>query len=154
MTSVKTVMSHRLIAVPLGTPIEKAERLMREKRIRHLPVIDEEDVVVGVISQRDLIGVRDPKTEFVELAMKSPVQSIPGDWPLRKAVFEMLEKKISCLLVSDPEDMAVGILTTDDLLWFLASHLPEEEKEKAPILSADRRLTIGEVANELSMMGI
>ncbi len=53
-TSVKDVMSTPLITVRADTPIDEAARLMTEKRIRRLPVI-EGGKIVGVVTDRDVI---------------------------------------------------------------------------------------------------
>ncbi len=153
MTPVQKVMTKKLITVPIGTSLFEANQLMKEKRIRHLPVIDEMDDVVGVISQRDLNYVPDSKNITVEMMMNSPVEYVDQSMPLRQAILLMLQKKISSLLISDSHENAVGILTTDDLLWHLA-HLLSEETEDSPMLSATEKQTVGEIANELSLMGI
>jgi CBS domain-containing protein len=47
-------MSTQLIVIPPSEPIDRCLRLMTDKRIRHLPVLDG-DKVVGVISIGDLV---------------------------------------------------------------------------------------------------
>ena len=53
-TKVAEIMSTNLTVTHPREPIEKCLRLMTEKRIRHLPVLDG-DQVVGVISIGDLV---------------------------------------------------------------------------------------------------
>jgi CBS domain-containing protein len=55
-TRVSEVMSKDLITVDPGTSLREAARIMTERWIRHLPVI-EGGKLVGVVSQRDLSGV-------------------------------------------------------------------------------------------------
>jgi CBS domain-containing protein len=55
-TPVSEVMSKDLITVEPGTSLREAARIMTEKWIRHLPVV-EAGRLVGVVSQRDLAGV-------------------------------------------------------------------------------------------------
>jgi acetoin utilization protein AcuB len=153
ITAVKKIMTENLLTIPMGTTLFEANELMKEKRIRHLPIVDSKEEIVGIISQRDLHYVPDSKTIPVELMMSAPVHFISENAPLRQAIFMMLQKKISCLLIADEKDNAVGIITTDDLLWHL-SHLLADEQEDKPLLSYKARQTIGEVAKELSDMGI
>jgi CBS domain-containing protein len=153
ITPVKRIMTKKLLTVPAGTSLFEAHELMKEKRIRHLPVVDAMEDVLGVLSQRDLNAVPDSKTIPVEWMMSSPVEYVDQNISLRKAILLMLQKKISCLLVADEKENAVGIVTTDDLLWHLA-HLLGDEVEDKPLFSAMDQQTIGEVANELAMMGI
>ena len=53
-TRVDEIMTTPVIYVTLSTPLPECMRLMTERRIRHLPVI-EQDQVIGVISIGDLV---------------------------------------------------------------------------------------------------
>ena len=53
-TPVREIMTDRVIFVQPEQPIEECMALMTEKRIRHLPVLNE-DKLVGVISIGDLV---------------------------------------------------------------------------------------------------
>lgn len=46
-----------LICVKVGTSISQAKELMSERRVRHLPVIDESKNVIGMLSKHDLTDV-------------------------------------------------------------------------------------------------
>jgi predicted transcriptional regulator len=153
ITPVKKVMSKKLITVKMGTSLHDAYLMMKEKRIRHLPVVDIMDDIVGILSHRDLSAVHGSKNIPVEMFMTSPVEFVDKGLSLRSAILHMLEKKISCLLIADEHEDAVGIVTTDDLLWHLA-HLLSAEEDEQPILSAMDRETIGTIANQLANMGI
>lgn len=155
---VKKFMTKNLVQVSWGTSLYEAEQLMDEKRIRHLPVISPEGEALGIVSKRNIAGVIGSKMIPVERVMKSPVEFVYEELPLRSAIFKMLENKISCLLVANEQNMVTGIITTDDLLWHLAELLPAEEAERAADKIAaikDRAIqTIGDLANKLAAMGI
>lgn len=53
---ISEVMTKDVITVGAGTSLREAARIMAEKWIRHLPVVDS-GKLVGIISQRDLAGV-------------------------------------------------------------------------------------------------
>jgi CBS domain-containing protein len=55
-TPISDAMSKDLITVDPGTSLREAARIMTDKWIRHLPVLDG-DRLVGIVSQRDLAGV-------------------------------------------------------------------------------------------------
>ncbi|MGZ3796808.1 MAG: CBS domain-containing protein [Pseudobdellovibrionaceae bacterium] len=153
ITPVKHIMTKKLITVSMGSSLFEAYALMNANRIRHLPVVDSMEDIVGILSHRDLNVIPDFKNIPVEWMMSSPVEYVDQNTSLRKTIFLMLQKKISCLLIADEEENAIGIVTTDDLLWHLA-HLLEDETEEKPLLSIAEKQTIGEVVNELSLIGI
>jgi CBS domain-containing protein len=52
---VRNVMAAPAISVRPSDPLEKAETVMREHRVRRVPVIDENDRVTGIVSLNDLV---------------------------------------------------------------------------------------------------
>ncbi len=49
------VMAHGLRTCGAGDPVDTAERLMREAKVRRLPVVDDEGHLVGLLSLNDLV---------------------------------------------------------------------------------------------------
>jgi CBS domain-containing protein len=54
-TLVKEIMTTHVVCTRLEQPVEECMALMTEKRIRHLPVIEQNQRLVGVISIGDLV---------------------------------------------------------------------------------------------------
>ena len=106
-----------------------ADDVMREQRIRHLPVLDEDGVVCGVVSQRDLfrgalaraLGYGQTAQQkmhsmlLVKEVMSTTVVTIGPHEPLANAARLMLENKVGCLPVLEGEKL-VGILTESDFV--------------------------------------
>ena len=153
-TFARNVATTDLITIQLDTTIEEAHSLMKEKRIRHLPVVDELDYIVGIVSQRDIQNVRLPQKLTVDLFMTSPVESVDQLTPLRAVILRMIERKISCMLVADENSNAFGIITTDDLLWHLAQMIKDDAEVKQPLISTLSLQAIGRITNTLSTAGI
>lgn len=155
VTCVKNIMTNHIITVPYGTSLFEASELMKEKRIRHLPIRDNDTGVVGILSQRDLQYVPDSKNLSVELFMSSPVEFVDQEVSVQHAIFKMLETKISCLLVIGSGNEVMGILTTDDLLWHLAHLLSAQKESHLPsVLNALNAQTAGEVLNQIASTGV
>jgi predicted transcriptional regulator len=55
-TFVREIMTPSPITIARETSIEEAMRIMRDKHIRHVPVLDSEGQVAGVLSMRDLLN--------------------------------------------------------------------------------------------------
>jgi len=56
MLKAKDIMSEELITVTPATPVIEAARILLEKRINGLPVVDEAGRLVGIICQSDLVA--------------------------------------------------------------------------------------------------
>jgi acetoin utilization protein AcuB len=107
-------------------PLEKALELMREMRIRHLPVL-KAGKLVGVLTDRDVNLVMgfndvDPKTIKVEDAYTPDPYFTKPDAKLDEVATEMAEKKYGCAIVVDNSKL-VGIFTEVDALRALAELL-------------------------------
>lgn len=98
-----------------------ALRLMRRDGIRHLPVVDEEQELVGIVSDRDLTPATraapssSVRGRIVRQLMTAPVRWTRPDDDLVTATRQMLAWHISALPVVE-HGRVVGILTTTDCL--------------------------------------
>ncbi len=139
-------MSSKLLSVLWNESLQTAFEKMRTHYFRHLPVVTENNEVVGIISDRDFLRamqVDEPDYYSSRVASASfdpqarvrdymcwPVQTISEDSSLAEVAKMMIDKKISSILVARDSSI-VGILTTDDMLKALIENL--EPKEKHPV---------------------
>jgi CBS domain-containing protein len=107
-----------------------AQRLMDGWRVRHAPVVDESGLVVGILSQRDLLrntllgreGVSreeledDLRGRKAKEIMSVHVETVEPDTPLSEAAERMYHDKLGCLVVTDEAGSLAGILTEADFL--------------------------------------
>ena len=106
--------------------LAEAHQTMRERGVRHLPVVDD-GKVIGVVSQRDLYlletlrGV-DAARELVEEAMSSEPFVVEPDAALEEVAEAMASHRHGSALVVD-KAVIVGIFTTTDALRALAAVL-------------------------------
>ena len=99
--------------------LARAHAIMREYRIRHLPVLDG-GVLVGLVSERDLQFLEtlkgvDIAVERVEEAMTTDPYFVHVDTPVKDVAAAMIEHKYGSAIVVD-HGMVVGIFTTVDAL--------------------------------------
>jgi CBS domain-containing protein len=125
-------MTTEVIVTSRSERLADAMRLMADHDVRHLPVVDEERSVVGVISHRDLIaeGRRrtrvDESGEVVVLGRSLPdravqeamtlAETVDPEAPLAEAARKMLEGGLGCLPVVNHLGELVGILTATDFV--------------------------------------
>ncbi|MFN4131525.1 MAG: CBS domain-containing protein, partial [Caldimicrobium sp.] len=121
---VKDWMSEHVITLDENTSILKAIQLLKEHKIRRIPVT-RDNKLVGIITDRDIKEVAPSKTTTFEvhelyyilselklkdIMTKDPITVHPDDTVEYAAVL-MLENKISGLPVVDKEGHVVGIIT-------------------------------------------
>jgi len=128
------LMTAEVATLNANDKLSIADDIMRLGRIRHLPVVDEDGGVIGIVSQRDLfrgalaraLGYGEHAQSkilgmlLVKEVMTPTVATVSPDVPLAEAARTMLERKIGCLVVKDGDRLA-GILTESDFVRALAS---------------------------------
>ena len=75
-TPVKEIMTEPIIAIKLDQKMEACLALMTEKRIRHLPVVDQERQIIGIISIGDVIKEITAEQTFI---IDQLIQYIAGE---------------------------------------------------------------------------
>jgi acetoin utilization protein AcuB len=110
--------------IELHQTLSTARKLMRDKNIRHLPVV-QEGKLAGILSNRDLqfietLGTLDIETALVEDAMIfEPLQFGP-EVTLREVAQSMVRTKAGSAVIID-QGRVVGIFTNVDALRALAA---------------------------------
>ncbi len=116
--TIQKFMSYNPQSIDASATIAAAQDLMKQKNIRHLPVVAD-GKVLGVVSDRDiklamsLIGVN-PKA-FVKDIIQHAVYSVSPQTPLDHVVDEMALKHYGSAIVEDNHKL-VGIFTATDAL--------------------------------------
>ncbi len=128
---VSETMVTDLITVTADTTLATARELMQEKAIRHLPVVDGEGKLVGILTDRDmrdaqpssLLNKEDYARTFSQV-MQHTVGEVMTKDPLTITVFYTLQdtllvmgqRKVGALPVIDEDGVLQGIMSTRDLL--------------------------------------
>ena len=146
MISIEELMTTELFTLSPGDSIYKARMLMREKGIRHIPVVGDDGELVGLITQSDLLAASasplrstdvDERVELerehpVSEAMTTHMATIDERDSLRAAAMHLLKNKHGCLPVMCDGKLK-GIITDSDFVT-AAVHLMEmlEQQELVP----------------------
>jgi acetoin utilization protein AcuB len=119
-------MSHAPITIRDDTDYWKAFEIMQEKDLHHIPVINQDETVVGILTFRDLkmaaMHFGEAHVEVSEV-MHSPVVTVTPGEALAEAARIMIDNRIGGLPVLDDDGQIVGILTETDLLRALVDQL-------------------------------
>jgi CBS domain-containing protein len=140
---VGSVMSTEVVRAEYGTPFKEVVRRLGEHHISGLPVVDEDDRVIGVISETDLMVRQaetpdpyEPRKHFRPAGltpgarkhaaksrartagqlMTEPPVTVHADDSIVEAARTMAQHRVERLPVLDEADRLVGIVTRRDLL--------------------------------------
>ncbi len=131
------VMSTRLLTVGPDAALEHAERIMEQRHVRQLVVMDHGQRLLGLLSYRAILRTFVASPEALEqgivndLLTRDP-PTVTADTPLRDAVRLMLDQDVSVLPVTDADRRVVGILSEHDVARVLGTLLEEAPPAPAP----------------------
>jgi CBS domain-containing protein len=142
---VRDVMSSPAIVIGPNATVPTASALMKQHRIRHLPVV-ENGRLVGIVSQGDVrqasiaasINADSYELHFmldrltISKIMARKVYTVTPDAYIVHAAELMTEKKIAGLPVIEKDGTVVGIVTESDLLKMLVTRLRQAEEQSVP----------------------
>ncbi len=128
---VRHIMSHRLTTVLPGTGADELRDMMKRKHLRHLLVCDPAGLLVGILSDRDILrGGKDA----ADMMTANPI-TVKPDTPISPAVTQMIDRHISCLPVVDKDSKPCAVLTSTDLMMALQCALQVLHKMAAEVAS-------------------
>ena len=125
---VSDIMTRQVRTAKPSDRLADIHSLMRLSGFRHLPVVDDDDGLVGVVSDRDvhLAWTQGPDTRVATFMSRS-TEFVFGHMPARAAAAAMLHRKIGCLPVLDNQRHVVGIVTESDFLAIACRALTIQE---------------------------
>ena len=131
------VKRHQSCCVGPETPLEEVYRRLDEQRPGAV-VVRDGDRVTGIFTERDVLyrtalEQPDPATPIGELATREPVTMRP-DQRLAEAIETMASKGYRHLPLVDADGREAGLLSSRDILAFIAEHVPESVLNLPPKL--------------------
>jgi len=115
---VRSLMSTALVTVEDTDSIAAAETAMKLASVRHVPVVDAKQNLVGILSVRDVLEAlaRGKKQVRVGEYMTRNVVTVTPDTPVHTAIDLLLEHEFGSLPVLGADGQLVGIVTETDLV--------------------------------------
>lgn len=143
-TTVSSIMSRGAVTIAPDDSLHVVSRLFEERRFHHLVVVDR-GKAIGVISHRDLlkhispfVGTLSEKSrdvwtldKRVHQVMTRTIVWAEPETSITDAALLMAANRISCLPILDEKGRPVGIVTTLDILRWIAGSLEEGESAEA-----------------------
>jgi len=160
-------MTRRPITITPDTPIEDALKLMKDERIRRLPVVDKKGRLVGIVTDKDLLYASpSPVTSLsiyelhyllskltVQEVMTKEVITVTEDTPLEEAARLMADNKIGGLPVMR-DGKLVGIITETDLFKIFLELLGARERGlRLSLLVPEEKGMLAQITGKIAQMG-
>lgn len=117
-TKVQDLMSTALITIRDSESIAAAQAEMKLGSIRHIPVVDEKQNLIGILSARDVLAAlaKGKKSVRVGEYMTRKVVSVRPATPIPQAIDLLLEHRFGSLPVVGTDGHLIGIVTETDFL--------------------------------------
>ena len=128
MFTVAEIMTREPYTLGPDDTLADARQLMTQHYIRHIPVLSEENTLIGIVSQRDVLAAEDSRVLNAEGAegsrdsyvavsaiMTAPAQAADEHDSLRGTAIRLQQSKLGCLPVLN-EGALVGIITDSDFV--------------------------------------
>lgn len=135
-------MTSKIVTVSEQDLLESLEEQMRRLRLRHLPVVDRQSKLVGLVTHRDLLSAFASWLTANEAAENAMIKQLPVRRIMQHEVLTvqpedslieagklLWESKIGCLPVIDGEGTLVGIITEADFIRVAVQMLGGEIKK-------------------------
>ncbi|MFB0536133.1 MAG: CBS and ACT domain-containing protein [Anaerolineae bacterium] len=160
-------MTRDLIFIRDDTPLDEAMKIMRDNKVRRLPVLNDKGALIGIVSERDLLYASpSPATSLsiyelhylmsriaVAEVMTTEVITVTEGTPLEEAALIMADNKIGGLPVVSKGDV-VGIITETDLFRiFLELLAAREIGVRLTMLVPDEKGVLAKVTGEIAELG-
>jgi CBS domain-containing protein len=141
MMSLDMIMSTDLKTISPSSNLAAARRLMHQNCIHHLPVVDDKQELVGLLTLTDLLAATDSvlrdsenRMHAADIAVKdimvTDVATVDEHASLRKAALFIEKHRIGCLPVVTDGNLR-GIITDTDFVG-VAINLLEQMEEFEP----------------------
>jgi acetoin utilization protein AcuB len=124
------------VTITTETSLKEALDLVRSKPFRHLPVMDEDDKLVGIVTEKSLVYASPTPTTTLSVfevdyilartkvgqVIQGSVITVPPDLPVEEAARVMIDQRIGCLPVVEDEKL-LGIISDTDIFRVFAEGL-------------------------------
>ena len=132
---IKEIMTPKVISIKVDSLFSEVPKKFSQFNIRHLPVVDDQNKLVGLMTQRDLYKLQSPRkledgswyydedalNEYIleKVMIKNPFAMQTEDC-VGELVLAMVRSKYGCIPIVDKNKVLTGIVTRVDVLKMAA----------------------------------
>lgn len=121
------IMSNKVVALYDDMKFFDAWQKFRSLRYRHFPVLDVNNLIVGIISDRDMLAMaasQKPANLHINQIMKREVLTAAPHTLIRDVCQVMFNRHIGALPITDHKNQLLGMITRSDILRAMIKNGP------------------------------
>jgi len=111
-------MIHDPITLNENATIQEALAIMKEQKIGGIPIVNEKNTLVGILTNRDLRFEKQLSKKVHQVMTRENLITVTGVTSLQKAEVILQDYKIEKLPVIDKQGKLIGLITYKDILKF------------------------------------
>jgi acetoin utilization protein AcuB len=117
----KAIFAHEIMSTPIhtmheGQTISEAIEFLKRYHIHHIPILNEENLLCGIVSDRDILTNQAQPNLELRFVMSSEVLTAKEKTLIYDIARVMYTEKISCVPIINDSQQLVGMITKTDLL--------------------------------------
>lgn len=120
----KDIMTSPVIYIPENASVKDAEVLLERYGVRHLPVVNEQQIIVGMISDREILFNREERNKSCKQIMAHKIIAGLEHASVHEIAILLLTEKINALPILNHNQDLTGIITLSDILKFVIKSTP------------------------------
>ncbi|RLB76687.1 MAG: CBS domain-containing protein [Deltaproteobacteria bacterium] len=152
---ISKIMTRNVVTIDMNADISQARKIMSENNFRHLPVVDESNFLIGIITDRDIRSVslsphitgengmealkRLSGIKIKDIMIKNPVALSPLD-TLQDALILLQKKRFGAFPVIDEQKKLIGVVSVRDLMREFINVLGLEEPGMLLCIIAEHKI--------------
>ena len=155
------------LTITTDTSLKDALELVRSKSFRHLPVLDEDGGLVGIVTEKSLVYASPTPTTTLSVfevdyvlsrtkvgqVIQGSVITVGPDLPIEEAARVMIDHRIGCLPVVEDEKL-VGIISDTDIFRVFVEGLGGGHPSlRITIVVPEEVGSLAQVANRVAALG-
>jgi len=128
----REIMVTNLITSNMFLSISEGEEILNKHKIKYLPILDRDKVIIGIVSQKDILQhtillyrntpLEIEKAQLGDIMKKKVLSGFP-DTAIREIAKIMVEERVGCLpIISKDKSELIGIITRSDILRSVMVH--------------------------------
>ncbi|MBF0526692.1 MAG: diguanylate cyclase [Deltaproteobacteria bacterium] len=159
---VKNMMRSSVLTVKEDTYIYEAFGLLTSKNLRHMVVVDQQNKAIGVVTYSNMLEHL-VYEDFLEVKKVSEIMSrsvctVSGEDAVHRALVEMVDKSVSCILIVE-NDHPAGILTERDMARMVTGRIDifvrkVREEMSSPVITIPKDVVAYDAASVMKREGI